>query len=1087
MAYRFSLIFSVLLFISSQLYAQVVINEVCASNFAGGGTVDNYGKYEDWIELYNTGATSADISGFYLSDKETNPMKWQIPAGTSIAPGDFLLVYASGRDEATGGFYHANFKITQAKQEGAVLSNTAGVILDTYMLTIPNQKNHSRGRSSDGADTWSVFLTPTPGAPNTNPVDEYTTVSITTNAGVYAAPVSVEMTSDDPNAVIRYTLNGFVPTETSPVYNGPVPISQTTVVRARAFNPNPYVPPSFVETNTYFINDVHTIPVISISGDQVTTLLNGSQIEPIGHLEYFDATGTMVAEAEGEYNKHGNDSWAYPQRGVDYITQDEFGYGNEINYPIFPSKDRDGYQRLIIKGGANDNYPFENGGAHIRDAYVQSLSQMADLRLDERTYEPCILYVNGEYWGVYDVREKVDDLDFTDHYYDQGKGYVDFLKTWGGTWEEYGSGDDFYTLRDYILSNDMSDQANYEYVKSLYNTGSLIDYFILNSYVVCSDWLNWNTAWWRGRNPDGDKKKWRYVLWDMDATFGHYINYTGVPDQSPGADPCDPDQLGNPGGQGHVPIWNALLNNESFFADYINRYSDLSGSYFSCEFMHHHLDSLIGLIEPEMPGQIERWGGTMAEWQQNVQDIHDFIDERCALVNQGYVDCYPQLDGPFEVTFMADPPEGGRIDLPTMEISQYPFTGTYFGGIDVPLDADENPGFIFSHWTSNITTLNPDASLEEIVVNFTGNDTLVAHFVPDITYDLVLNVEPPNTGSVTLNGTTYNAFPVTVQVPGSVINEASASAISGWGFDKWAATISLDEPVTENPVHFTLSANGTLTAKFFQTIYDVTFEVSPPGMGQIDVLGDMLTDFPAVRTLQGDVPIAISAVATQPFYGFSHWTTLSAQIDPDENTASAAMVFSGPDVVVANFVEIPHYPLILSTEPRNVGWVQLPDTLIQRFPFNGEYAVDEAFEIKAVDRGNYEFDHWEIVYGLPFNNINSRFQRFHFQMPTRLIAHFKERLSYVYIPNSFTPNGDGVNDIFKVYSGEIDLKDFRLSIKDRWGHELFYTEDPAKGWNGTGMDSEYLMPPGTYAYFIRYVNLVDGNITEKAGSLVLIR
>ena len=74
----------------------------------------------------------------------------------------------------------------------------------------------------------------------------------------------------------------------------------------------------------------------------------------------------------------------------------------------------------------------------------------------------------------------------------------------------------------------MSDGANYAYVQSELSTQSLIDYFVLNSYTVTSDWLNWNTAWWRGLNPDGDKRKWRYVLWDMDATFGHYINFTGA-------------------------------------------------------------------------------------------------------------------------------------------------------------------------------------------------------------------------------------------------------------------------------------------------------------------------------------------------------------------------------------------------------------------------------------------------------------------------------------------------------------------------------------------------------------------------------
>ena len=197
---------------------------------------------------------------------------------------------------------------------------------------------------------------------------------------------------------------------------------------------------------------------------------------------------------------------------------------------MFHVKDREEYQRLIFKAAANDNYPY-SGGGHIRDAYVQTLSHLADLKVDERTNESCILYLNGEYWGVYEYREKVDDLDFTTEYYDQPRHFVDFMKTWGGTWVEYGSNDDWAPLVNFITSEDMTVDANYEYVQSVFNTMSMIDYVLLNSFVVCADWLNWNTAWWRGRHPDGSGKKWRYALWDMDNTFGHGANYTGIPSQ----------------------------------------------------------------------------------------------------------------------------------------------------------------------------------------------------------------------------------------------------------------------------------------------------------------------------------------------------------------------------------------------------------------------------------------------------------------------------------------------------------------------------------------------------------------------------
>jgi gliding motility-associated-like protein len=1075
------------LFISSCVYlnGQVVVNEVSAAN--SGGFADNYGDFEDWIELYNTGGANVDLSGFYLSDDELEPMKWEIPAGTNIAAGDYLLIYASDRDESVGGNLHSNFKITQAKQEGAVLSDPSGTIVDSYLLTIANQRNHSRGRLTDGANDWGVFITPTPGAANTGAMGEYVPLEILTTPGYYSGTVNVEIQSPDPSAAIHYTIDGTVPTEASLLYTGPINRTQTTVIRARAFNTAANNPASFIETNTYLVDDTHGIYIISVSGDQLPTLLGGSQIEPIGHFELFSATGELLAEANGDFNEHGNDSWAYPQRGIDYITQDEFGYGNEVNHQIFENKDRDGFQRLILKAAASDNYPFENGGAHIRDAYVQSLSQLADLRMDERSYAPCVLYSNGEYWGVYEIREKVDDLDFTDYYYDQGSGDVDFLKTWGGTWEEYGSGDDWYDLRDFIIGNDMTDPGNYDYVKGLYNTGSLIDYFLLNSYIVSSDWLNWNTGWWRGRNPDGDKKKWRYILWDMDATFGHYANFTGIPDQSPEAGLCDPEQLNDPGGQGHVPVWNALLQNEEFFADYINRYSDLASSYFSCEFMLSHLDSLVNLIEPEMQDHVDRWGGSMAEWQGNVQNVRDFIEERCVVINSGIVDCYPELDGPYNVVLMADPPEGGRIDLPSFEIDTYPYDVSYFGGVQVVLDADENDGFIFSHWTSNNTVLTPDEFAEAITVNFTADDTLIAHFVPDVSYSLTLDVEPANSGSITIGGTTYNTFPVTIDLAESVDYSAKALPISGYGFSDWESGLALSPNALVDSVTFSMMENQTLTARFFEIINEVTFDVAPEGVGEI-ILGDTAIQvYPTSIELPEVAVLQLQAKPTAPFYEFSHWSFLNGIPDPDEETAQITVQFEDPDVVVANFIELPNYPIRIETEPEGAGWVRLPDTLLKKLPYETVMLGNENIAVEAIERDKYKFSHWEVKLGAAAQNENFPLLNYAFFAPTHLIAHFDERLNSVFIPSSFTPNGDGLNDILKVYGNEVSAENFRLSILNRWGQEIWSTSDINDGWNGGEEGSSYFAPPGFYSYFLRYRNDITGDVVRTSGTVLMIR
>ncbi len=726
----------------------LLINEYGASNCNNQGS--NCGDYEDWIELYNNTDSPIDLNGYYLSDRLDNPVKWQFTESVVIQPNSFEIIYASGRDQMNDdGQYddgpHTNFKLSQTKyNEYIVLSNQEGEML-SYLNITPSQLNHSRGRVVDGDLDWGVFTSPTAGTSNENSSPSYVSVpEFSLDPGFYDNQVEVSISTQDTGVLIYYTTNGDWPNDGDQLFadidvdgtvsqgGDPIVVDETTVIRAVVYDKFSDNLPSFTETNTYFINSPHTVNVISISGDLVDNLLNGNQIKPMGSFEIFDNQGGLIDEATGEFNEHGNDSWAYPQRGFDYITRDQHGYNYAIRDELFREKDREEYQRLIVKAAANDNYPFTWGSpAHIRDQYIQSLSQVGELRLDERSHESCVVYVNGEYWGVYDVREKVDDLDFTEYYYNQGYGNVDFLKTWGGTWTDIGDNttqQEWNTLRDFIVDNDMTNIDNYEYVKSVYNTGSLIDYFILNSYVVAMDWLNWNTAWWRGKNPDGDKKKWRYVLWDMDATFGHYVNYTGIPDTGAEADPCDPEGLGDPGGQGHVPILNSLFENEEFTADYINRYADLSNSTFSCDFMISHLDSLISIIEPEMPQQVERWGGDIQEWEDNVQELRDFILTRCSdVIVTGMEDCYDVEAITLNVIIEGE----GDVQVNSIDLTpaNTPWEGTYYSGI--PIEIEAVPYELVNFYWEIIdgdAIIDNVTDLETTLSMLSGPVTLVANF-----------------------------------------------------------------------------------------------------------------------------------------------------------------------------------------------------------------------------------------------------------------------------------------------------------------------------------------------------------------------
>lgn len=724
-----------LIFVSiiNLLNAQLVINEYSCSNIST--VMDVFGEYEDWIEIRNNGGSAVDLTGYFLSNRATNLTKWEVPSG-SIPANGYKMVYCSGRGTVNGAELHPDFTLTQTQgTDWIILTNPSSAVVDSIKIIHLTKQNHSVGRSSADPTQWKLYSTPTPNAGNSAGIEFYTPKPVMSLApGFYTGTQTVTLTCSDPAATIRYTTNGDNVTATSTAYSGPISIASTTVLRAVAFGVNL---PSMTETNSYFINVTHTIPVVSVCSEDIYDLIangNGWSANEVGSFELFEEDQTFIDEGEGDFNKHGNDSWAYDQRGFDFIMRDQFGINNEVHHQIFPEKTRQKFQKLILKPAANDNYSFESGGAHIRDAYVHTLSIRADLKLDERTWRPCILYLNGEYWGVYEIREKNFDADYTKYYFGQDKFNLEYLQTWGGTWAEYGAPNaqsNWDALVNYIMTNNMANQTNFDYVDSQLSWKSLIDYFVINSVVVCQDWLNWNTAWYRGLDPTGNNKKWNYSLWDMDATFGHYVNYTGIPSDEPDADPCNVENLPDPGGQGHTAILKKLMDeNTTVNQYYITRYADLMNTYLNCDYMIPLLDSMINEIQPEMQDQIDKWGGTMTGWQNNVQALKTYITTRCSALQTGLVDCY-DLTGPYAVTFDVSPVLSGTIKVNSSWAPTYPWTTEYYGGIETLLIAKPEPGYVFDHWEFTTGPMNLAITEDTNGINIVGAENIVAFFVID--------------------------------------------------------------------------------------------------------------------------------------------------------------------------------------------------------------------------------------------------------------------------------------------------------------------------------------------------------------------
>jgi len=726
------------------LSSQIVINEYSAANL--NGPIDDFKKIEDWIEIYNIGNDTINIGEFYLSDNKSNLQKWKFPNNTKIASHSFLTVWASGRDTFSNKGIHTNFRLTQTKKnaESLIISNNLGEIIDEIKVN-KTKHNQSRARIVDGENTWGISKTPTFKKSNNNAKFFKSFAdrpSFDVKPGFYNTNITVTITNNELNSIVKYTLDGTEPTIKSSTYVNPINIDSTTVLKAISISNDSTVLSSFIEFATYFINEKHSLVVVSIAGDSLDNLANGKKdVMPFGSIEYFNKNGERKANSYGEYNSHGQDSWVNDQRSLDFVARDECGYNKGLEEKIFELTDRTEFQRLILRAAGDDNYPAtdgpeHDGDAHIRDAYVQNLVKKGKLNLDVRIAEKAIIYLNGKYWGVYDLRERPDDSDYTEYNYGQGKYDLQYILTWGETWVEYGDSltarKEWKTLYDYIQKNDMSIQTKFDTVSAQLDVKSLTDYVIVNSITVCSDWLNYNTGWWRGKNPSGSHQKWGYILWDNDATFGYYVNYTGIKDTSAKALPCNVEKITSTFSDpmGHIKTLNKLLKNQDFKQYYISRYIDLLNTTFSCSNMLGYLDTIVNTIDPEMKRHIARWGGTYEEWRQNVQRLRYFIERRCELLNSGLNSCY-SLTGPYPITFDINPVGAGKLNVNSLTIEEFPYVGKYFGGINinlVPTVNDPNE-YKFDKFTSSNGSSNIFDTTTLKVLRVIQSDTILANFV----------------------------------------------------------------------------------------------------------------------------------------------------------------------------------------------------------------------------------------------------------------------------------------------------------------------------------------------------------------------
>ncbi len=399
-----------------------IISEFMADN--QGGLLDEDGEPSDWIELRNPSGTAASLDGYYLTDDAGTLTKWRIPAVT-IAPNGYLVIFASGSNRAVpGAQLHTNFSLSRTGEFLALVKPDGTTIVTEFSPTYPTQRSDVSYGFDDVALIEGYFLNPTPGAANSGGFTDFVgDTAFSLDRGFYDAPIAVEITTPTPGAQIRYTVNGAKPTATNGlVYTGPVPIGQTTVLRAAAFKAG-FVPTN-VDTHTYIfpanvianpnmrtsitqspvygpqmIDSLKSVPTISLvfQGD-VDRVEKESSVELIN----FEDGDTQVDAGMERFGSYVTD---FAKRGIRINFRSLYGPG-KLNFPIFKGHDYPipaaaQVDSIDLRAG---NHDMNARGAYMSNRFTDdSMLDMGQIAPHGRFVH---VYLNGLYWGQYHLRER---------------------------------------------------------------------------------------------------------------------------------------------------------------------------------------------------------------------------------------------------------------------------------------------------------------------------------------------------------------------------------------------------------------------------------------------------------------------------------------------------------------------------------------------------------------------------------------------------------------------------------------------------------------------------------------------------------
>jgi CotH kinase protein/Lamin Tail Domain/Chitobiase/beta-hexosaminidase C-terminal domain len=657
------MILTIIIFIlGSTLVSQannLVINEIMSKNETI--LADQDGDYPDWIELYNSGEKIIFIKDYYLSDDKNNKIKWKFP-NVEIQPKSFLLVFLSGKDKFENGEIHTNFKLDSDGEE-LFLSNNLDFELDR-VPEISLGEDESFGRLPDGTGEFVRLANPSPNYSN----NENDKLEISHKSGFYEKPFDLEIKSKS-GYDIFYTLDGSVPTTKSQKYTKPIKmdyryldsnylseipttpldsafkyykwkapkgiVDKINIVRMASFSGGKRL--SYVLSKSFFQDEnvfsKYSLPLISISTDEKGFFSNDSGIYVPGrfidsnnsryngnyfqkgekwereiHIEYFEKNGKLVFSQNAGVRINGKSTRRRAQKSLRIYARNKYG-NNLFNYTLLPRKAQDKYSSFILRGTM---------GTWINSLFQDELAHdiVRELDFESQDFNPVIVYLNGEYWGIHALRERVDE-NFLARKYEVEKDDIILAS----------SSPEYQMFLDDLEEMDLSKEEDYSKIQNKTDISSFIDYQIAEIYLNNTDWPENNYDAWKATV---NNRKWRWIFFDLDQGFGDV-------ERNMLEHATNTEEKGWPNPPRSTLLFRKLLENDEFKYLFITRFAELLKTTFQYHIVKEKFEMIKNMYSAEVPRHINRWNYTdsFEKWEEDIDKyLLKFLEERSCYMQE---------------------------------------------------------------------------------------------------------------------------------------------------------------------------------------------------------------------------------------------------------------------------------------------------------------------------------------------------------------------------------------------------------------------------------------------------------------------